>query len=122
MCGWRAESTAAMRSKNGTIVEKLSSGSKRRVTAPIAPPNAEKHAISEIERQWPFSSGRNAYAPATEAGRRPTELETLAMMGGYPSANRTGKVIRVPAPATALMMPARIPAARMTVSSRTLTT
>src|SRR5690606_10406362 len=54
----------------------------------------------------------------TDAGTRPTVLETFAVTGGTPSARRTGKVMSVPAPATTLMMPARMPAPKIAAIAR----
>src|SRR6478609_1286334 len=56
-------------------------------------------------------------APASEPGARPSELETLAVTGGRPTASRTGKVIRVPEPTMVLMVPAATPASRTAVIS-----
>src|SRR5436190_488998 len=44
-------------------------------------------------------------------------LETLAVTGSYPRAISTGKVISVPLPTTALIVPAATPAAKMASAS-----
>ena len=46
-------------------------------------------------------------------GVRPILFETFASTGGYPNANKTGKVSREPPPATALTIPATMPVSKM---------
>ena len=66
----------------------------------------------------PLNSSRYPQAELTAPGTRPTLLETLATTGGYPIASSTGKVMRVPDPITALMVPAPNPAAMTAMISR----
>src|SRR5919206_542383 len=50
-------------------------------------------------------------APVRLPATRPSELLTVAVTGGRPTASSTGKVTRVPEPTTALIEPATRPAA-----------
>src|SRR3954449_428258 len=50
-------------------------------------------------------------APVRLPGTRPSELLTVAVTGGRPTASSTGNVTRVPEPTTALIPPATNPAA-----------
>jgi hypothetical protein len=48
-------------------------------------------------------------------------LEMFAVSGGYPTASRTGNVMRLPEPTIALITPAAAPAAAITTPVSTCT-
>src|SRR3954453_16868492 len=56
-----------------------------------------------------------------DPGTSPRVLETLAVIGGTPTASRVGNVINVPDPTTALMAPAATPASRTATICRNVT-
>src|SRR4029453_18197952 len=58
----------------------------------------------------PRSSRRYPHVPDTPPATRPTAFDIVAVTGGYPSATKVGKVIRVPEPTIALIAPAPTPA------------
>src|SRR6478752_9701538 len=58
----------------------------------------------------PASSRRYPQVPDALPGTRPIAFDIVAVTGGKPKATRVGKVIKVPEPTTALIMPAPTPA------------
>src|SRR6476620_10519947 len=86
----------------------------------IAPRN-DAGSCQRSRGPWPASSRRYPQVPDALPGTSPIALDIVAVTGGKPKATRVGKVISVPEPTTALIMPAPTPARKMATISTGLT-
>jgi len=94
------------------MASKADDGKVSSSAAPVRAPSNDAGPSHRTRGRWPRSSSRYPKLLATEPKTRPTVLLTFAVNGATPSATSTEKVIRVPAPTTALIAPAAAPAAR----------
>src|SRR5262249_23013750 len=93
-------------------------GVRSKSAAPRTPPANDGRSSVRIQPRLFASSRRKPTAAPNEAGQRPIVLVTFATIGSRPIQSSAGKETNVPPPATALIIPARNAARRMTRESR----
>ena len=107
--------TSARTIRTGTMSSKDFSGRITKSAAPISDPAIDAGIQRLSLSPDPRRSSRYPNDEAIFPGMSPSALLMVAAWGGTPKATSAGKVIRVPEPTTALIVPAPSPARKMSV-------
>src|SRR3954453_5913150 len=108
---------AAPSTSTGTTASNALDGSTSSAAAPAKAPTALVRATRTTRGRTGASSRRYPHVPLRPPGTSPTQLLVFATSGERPSASRTGKLTRLPAPTEASTTPAPNPAARTASTS-----
>ena len=103
--------TVANNKSHGTMFSKPSAETFVNPQAPIMPPNRLMPSIFGISLLRANISDLKANAPLKYPGHEAKVFVALAIMGGMPANTRTGKIIKLPPPASEFIAPPKIPAA-----------